>query len=141
MIADSSSLTAFDLFLRSRGVDTLVSRGRGQVFFLDQMPIPTAGNLRPRGEFTDSDKDGDAIDEDGDQRHRGVAKKQIVKKGCIDTIAQKRYGASFFKPGNPLSRTVEEELTGRIPGLECVRSFLEYSSDPLFPSASCSLSE
>lgn len=125
------SLTWLTAFIRSRGIDTLVSRGRSEVFFLDQL------GLEPPQVHAVKSRDNDSTDSDEEQLDEGrkaIAPRQQQKivssrKAPADTITQKRYGLSFFKPGDPLSNNVgQEDLSERIPDLEYVRSFLETSA-------------
>lgn len=109
------------ILIRSRGVDTLVSRRRGHVFFLDQLINHHPGeDLRIEPSSVDSDLEND-------DRQR-LIKKQMTKKSAVGTtVAQKRYGVGFFKQGDPLAISAEEELRQHIPNLDNVRSFLEFS--------------
>lgn len=136
--------------LRSRGVDTLVSRGRGKVFFLDEI-LSYSESIGRQIDAAQMDWDqeddeqqqsssqlplvGQHDDEDDvkkrDVSHPLSAVPQKKRKGQTGSLtAQRRYGAGFFKSTDPLSIPPQERLTDRIPDLDSIRSFLEY--DALF---------
>lgn len=130
---------------RSRGVDTLVSRNRGKICYLDDVldyseSLAHQLDLPPDWDHDDEDAPQPALstqappstqpDDDESSKKReaplSAAGPQKRRKHAGSIAAQRRYGAAFFKSHDPLSLLPQDQLASHIPDLDCLRSFLEY---------------
>lgn len=110
-------------------MDTLVSRNRGEVFFLDQLMLTNNGSLlATKLESSEAEEEEQQPGAAPAAQRDGRNKKQISRKPSIDTFANKRYGGSLFRPTETsIDHCVDERnISDRIFDLNYIRSFLEF---------------
>jgi hypothetical protein len=118
-------------FYRSRGVDTLVSRNRGRVFFLDNnQSDPRVFDQHVNtslDKLFDSEKERLLENEEGKKKdlslNGGSSKRRKTHNSGVGV--HKRYGAAFSKSNDLFSIPSHELLNDHICDLDEIRYFLE----------------
>lgn len=98
----------------------MVSRNRGEVFFLDHLMLANSTLTK--------------VVESDEEEAQG-RRKQLGRKPSIDTVANKRYGGSLYRSNdNPEHCMDEKNISDRILDLNYIRSFLEFHNPFYKPS-------
>lgn len=132
-------------------MDTLVSRSRGHIFFLDQIPSLNEemkrrleASIAGDSTFADASNNSNNNHHETSSEDRKAAttttttKKQTTttttttaakrQPTAVEAAMQKRYGAAFARAGCCLPFvSPEEEISQHIPDIDHIRSFLEFN--------------